>query len=136
MKNASGTPLLVQENQAIKRQKLDEGRSRQVTFTPVLLYQLDCDSVYPNSFPLCPLKKQILNPKPHALPHKSKLGHTSSSAAVKKEDRKVYVREPASPFVSMAEMMKRFQSSTRDLSLPHISNVKHLSPSGPLSSFS
>ncbi|CAN6572928.1 unnamed protein product [Malus baccata var. baccata] len=91
VKNASGTPLLVQENQAIKRQKLDEGRSR-----------------------------QILNPKPHALPHKSKLGHTRSSAAVKKEDRKVYVREPASPFVSMAEMMKRFQSSTRDLSLPHM----------------
>lgn len=30
---------------------------------------------------------------------------------------KVYVREPA-PFVSMAEMMKKFQSSTRDLSLP------------------
>ena len=38
---------------------------------------------------------------------------------------KVYVREPAAPFVSMAEMMKKFQSSTRDLSLPHsfLSNV-------------
>ncbi|KAM1717965.1 hypothetical protein ACFX11_025736 [Malus domestica] len=94
-KNATGTPNLGQENQAIKRQKLDEGRSR-----------------------------QILNPKPQAYPHKSKLGHVTSSAAVQKEDRKLYVREPAAPFVSTAEMMKRFQSSTRDLSLPHISHMK------------
>jgi len=42
---------------------------------------------------------------------------------------KVYVREtpttPASvPFISMAEMMKRFQSSTRDLALPSV--VSHV----------
>ncbi|KAL6218315.1 hypothetical protein ACLB2K_011529 [Fragaria x ananassa] len=60
MKNASGTSMLAQENQAIKWEKLDVGRSRQI-----------------------------------------------------------YVQEPAAPFVSMAEMMNRFQSSTRDLSLPH-----------------
>ncbi|BFG25229.1 hypothetical protein CerSpe_115020 [Prunus speciosa] len=97
-KNAIGTPNLAQENQAIKRQKLDGGRSR-----------------------------QILNPKPQTLHHKSKLGHTSgsfnlssSTATMRKEDRKVYVRESAAPFVSMAEMMKRFQSSTRDLSVQHV----------------
>lgn len=39
---------------------------------------------------------------------------------MQKEDRKVYVRESAAPFVSMAEMMKRFQSSTRDLSMQHV----------------
>lgn len=43
---------------------------------------------------------------------------------------KVYVREtpktPAAPFVSMAEMMKRFQSSTRDLSLH--STLSHVKP--------
>ncbi|PQM34759.1 protein TPX2 [Prunus yedoensis var. nudiflora] len=97
-KIAIGTPNLAQENQAIKRQKLDGGRSR-----------------------------QILNPKPQMLHHKSKLGHTSgsfnlssSTATMRKEDRKVYVRESAAPFVSMAEMMKRFQSSTRDLSMQHV----------------
>ncbi|KAF2283248.1 hypothetical protein GH714_043600 [Hevea brasiliensis] len=98
VKNASGTPNLAQENQAIKRQKLEGGRSR-----------------------------QILNVKPpQPLHHKSKLGlrsgHSISSVANKmqKEGRKVYVRESAAPtpFVSMAEMMKKFQSSTRDLSLP------------------
>ncbi|XP_027348192.1 protein TPX2 [Abrus precatorius] len=96
-KNIAGTPHLAQENQAIKRQKLEGGKTR-----------------------------QILNVKHQTLPHnKSKLGLTtgnvsSSTSKTYKEDRKVYVREtpttPASvPFVSMAEMMKRFQSSTRDL---------------------
>ncbi|XP_022738282.1 protein TPX2 [Durio zibethinus] len=97
------TPNLALENQAIKRQKLDGGRSR-----------------------------QILNVKSHNLPHKSKLGLTSgssnlcSSITSNKLERKVYVREQAAPFVSMAEMMKKFQSSTRDLSLPHssLSNTK------------
>lgn len=45
----------------------------------------------------------------------------------------MYVRESAAPFVSMAEMMNRFHSSTRDLSLPHVngslSHVKELVPS-------
>ncbi|XP_022764096.1 protein TPX2-like [Durio zibethinus] len=105
-KNGSaGTPNLSLENQAIKRQKLDGGRSR-----------------------------QILNIKPHNLPHKSKLGLTSGSSNLcsstaktfNKLERKVYVREPAAPFVSMAEMIKKFQSSTRDLSLPSssLSNMK------------
>ncbi|XWS68676.1 hypothetical protein CRYUN_Cryun04dG0111300 [Craigia yunnanensis] len=104
-KNGSaGTPNLALENQAIKRQKLDGGRSR-----------------------------QILNVKPNNFPHKSKLGLTNGSSNMcsstaktsNKLERKVYVREPA-PFVSMAEMMKKFQSSTRDLSLPHSfhSNMK------------
>ncbi|KAE8669712.1 Protein TPX2 [Hibiscus syriacus] len=91
------TPNLALESQAIKRQKLDSGRSR-----------------------------QILNVKPHNLPHKSKLvlssgsSNLSSSTAksYNKLDRKVYVREQATSFVSMAEMMNKFQSCTRDLSPP------------------
>ncbi|TKY66829.1 TPX2 protein [Spatholobus suberectus] len=100
---AGGTPHLAQENQAIKRQKLEGGKS-----------------------------KQILNVKHQTLPHdKSKLGLTvpSSTSKTHKEDRKVYVRETPTtpvPFVSMAEMMKRFQSSTRDLSLPSV--VSHTKP--------
>ncbi|KAI8551584.1 hypothetical protein RHMOL_Rhmol06G0197500 [Rhododendron molle] len=97
LKQNAATPNFGQENQAIKRQKLEGGRSR-----------------------------QILNIKPQILPHKSRPGLISSSsnlcpstAKTRKEDRKVYVREPAAPFVSMAEMMKKFQSNTRDVSLPH-----------------
>ncbi|CAI8617418.1 unnamed protein product [Vicia faba] len=96
------TPHFTQENQAIKRQKLEEGKTR-----------------------------QILNLKPLTLSHdKSKLGYSSSTAKTHKVDRKVYVREPKTappaPFVSMAEMMKRFESSTRDL-LPH-NNLSHSKP--------
>ncbi|GMN53839.1 hypothetical protein TIFTF001_022969 [Ficus carica] len=100
VKNTAGTCNLAQENQAIKRQKLEGGRSR-----------------------------QILSLKPQFLPHKTKMGLVTGSYNFcpttvdrsRKEDRKIYVREPpAAPFVSMAEMMKKFQSSTRDLSLPHV----------------
>ncbi|EEF44398.1 protein with unknown function [Ricinus communis] len=93
IKNTPGASILAQENQAIKRQKLEGGRSR-----------------------------EILNVKPpQPLHHKSKLGLVSGSSnssvanKMKKEERKVYVREQPAPFVSMAEMMKKFQSSTRDL---------------------
>ncbi|XP_021894246.1 protein TPX2 [Carica papaya] len=100
VKNTTGTPSVAQENQAIKRQKLEGGKSR-----------------------------QILNVKPHNFPHKTKSGLISSSSNLcpstahktEKENRKVYVREnaaPVVPFVSTAEMIKKFQSSTRDLSLP------------------
>lgn len=40
MKNATGTPNLAQENQAIKRQKLEGGRSREVTFTSVICVEV------------------------------------------------------------------------------------------------
>ncbi|CAN1351411.1 Protein TPX2 [Linum perenne] len=91
---------LAHENQAIKRQKLEDGKSR-----------------------------QILNVRPpQPLLHKSKLGistsnpHTQSAAnknKTQKDERKLYVREPATRahFMSTAEMMQKFQSGTRDLSL-------------------
>ncbi|XP_010475004.1 PREDICTED: protein TPX2-like [Camelina sativa] len=89
---------LIQENQAIKRQKLDDGKSR-----------------------------QILNPKPTTLLHKTREGLVNTGFNVcpsvtkhtPKENRKVYVREQIAPFVSTAELMKKFQTSTRGLSLPH-----------------
>ncbi|KAA8526353.1 hypothetical protein F0562_008444 [Nyssa sinensis] len=101
VKNNVGTPGFAQENQAIKRQKLEGGKSR-----------------------------QILNIKTQNLPHKSRTGLTSSSSNLgtstvktRKEERKVYVRDLAPPpFVSMAEMMKKFQSNTRGMSLPHMSS--------------
>lgn len=54
---------------------------------------------------------------------------------------KVYVRETPTisasvPFVSMAEMMKRFQSSTRDLALPSIVSHVWIQPSTSTKCFS
>ncbi|PHT97104.1 hypothetical protein BC332_33970 [Capsicum chinense] len=92
-KSVVGTYNLAQENQAIKRQKLEGGKSK------------------PN------------------LPYKAKVGVASSSstlfaltAEVHKQNRKMYAQEPVPPFVSIAEMMKKFQSSTREMSLPPMSN--------------
>ncbi|XP_021715975.1 protein TPX2-like [Chenopodium quinoa] len=98
LNSSVGTPNFVQENQAIKRQKLDDGKTR-----------------------------QILNIKPPNLLHKIRPGATTSysnlcsKAKPSKDDRKMYVRDPPLPpvpFVSTAELMKKFQSSTRDSSLP------------------
>ncbi|KAJ8527827.1 hypothetical protein K7X08_015278 [Anisodus acutangulus] len=89
MKSAVGTPNFAQENQAVKRQKLEEGKSR-----------------------------NILDIKPQHLPHKTRLGVVansssnlfSSAAKTRKDERKIYVRPLVSPFVSTAEMIKKFQS--------------------------
>ncbi|KAI8005925.1 Protein TPX2 [Camellia lanceoleosa] len=106
LKNTVATPNFVQENQPIKRQKLEGGNAR-----------------------------QILSIKTQILANKSRLGLIngsssnlcSSTAKICKEDRKVYVREPAVPFVSMAEMMKKFPSNTRDVhTIPHMNgSVSH-----------
>ncbi|KAE8662310.1 Detected protein of confused Function [Hibiscus syriacus] len=130
---SAGTSKLGLENQAVKRQKLDGGRSRQF-----------CNFVFSLS------ESRILNVKPHILPHKSKLGLTGGSSNLNSEaktfsksERKVYVREQAAPFISMAEMMNKFQSCTRDLSLPHssLSNINKqnhiiLAPTSPCFLFS
>ncbi|CAN1351403.1 Protein TPX2 [Linum perenne] len=82
---------LAHENQAIKRQKLEDGKSR-----------------------------QILNVRPpQPLLHKSKLGISTSNPHTQSAVFQLYVREPATRahFMSTAEMMQKFQSGTRDLSL-------------------
>ncbi|KAI3515470.1 hypothetical protein L1887_14366 [Cichorium endivia] len=94
-KIVGSTPNFTQENQAIKRQKLEGGKTR-----------------------------QILNIKTQILPHKERFSALNTknsnllSSTSRKEERKMYVREPTSaPFVSVAEMMRKFQSGTRDLNL-------------------
>ncbi|KAL3332992.1 hypothetical protein AABB24_033182 [Solanum stoloniferum] len=91
MKSAVRTPNFGQENQAIKRQKLESGKA-----------------------------KQILDVKPQYLPHKTKPGAIvstfSTATKTRKEDRKMYVRDPVPQFISTAEMMKKFQCSTRGTS--------------------
>ncbi|XP_076937041.1 protein TPX2-like [Bidens hawaiensis] len=91
---------LALENQAVKRQKLEGGKTR-----------------------------QILNIKTQILPHKPRPGVINATTPAAKttriEERKMYVREQAPvPFVSMAEMMRKFQSGTRasSSSLPHGDN--------------
>ncbi|KAK6157170.1 hypothetical protein DH2020_011418 [Rehmannia glutinosa] len=112
-KNIVGTPNFAQENPAIKRQKLEGGKSRQIL---------------------------TIN-KPSNLPHKTRTGiitnssnFCSSAAKTKtsKEDRKMYVREPAVPFVSTAEMMRKFQSGTREVSLPRGSSLSQSDAAGNL----
>ncbi|CAN1351409.1 Protein TPX2 [Linum perenne] len=74
------------------------------------------------------VKPSSVKKPPQPLLHKSKLGistsnpHTQSAAnknKTQKDERKLYVREPATRahFMSTAEMMQKFQSGTRDLSL-------------------
>lgn len=110
-----------------------------------------------SEFVLLLMLLQILNLKPHVLPHKPRPGLNDSSsnlcpstAKTRKEDRKVeenfssfgshfltvsppglmfyflffqmYVRESAAPYVSMAEMMKKFLSNTREMSLSRMSS--------------
>ncbi|XP_060187948.1 protein TPX2 [Lycium barbarum] len=104
MRSAVGTPNFGQENQAIKRQKLESGKA-----------------------------KQILDVKPPNLLHKTKPGVNgstfSSAAKTRKEDRKMYVREPVPQFISTAEMMKKFQCSTREMSLSCMSSsTSHRKP--------
>ncbi|XP_073121451.1 protein TPX2 [Henckelia pumila] len=109
-KNNVGTPNLAHEYPAIKKQKLEGGQSRQIL---------------------------TIN-KPANLPHKTRFGtvgsgsnlHPSNAAKTCKEDRRMYVRERAVPFVSMAEMMNKFQSSTRDITLPRSSSVSQSNATG------
>ncbi|KAL0307019.1 UNVERIFIED_CONTAM: protein TPX2 [Sesamum radiatum] len=109
VKSIVGTHNFAHENHAIKRQKLEGGKSRQI----------------------------LTVNKPLNLPHKTRTGVISSSsnfclstAKTRKEDRKMYVREPAAPFVSMAEMMRKFQSGTREVSLPRTSSLSQTDVSG------
>ncbi|CAL9777041.1 unnamed protein product [Musa acuminata subsp. burmannicoides] len=83
---------IAQENQAVKRQKLDDGRSR-----------------------------QIHNIKNRVLLHKPRLGLTGgtgmSTSAAKGCLEEKSSRKEISPFISAAEMINKFHSRTRDLDL-------------------
>ncbi|KAK4438720.1 protein TPX2 [Sesamum alatum] len=89
VKSIVGTPNFAHENHAIKRQKLEGGKSRQI----------------------------LTVNKPWNPPHKTRTGIISSSsnfcsstAKTCKEDRKNVCPKPAAPFVLWAEMMRKFQS--------------------------
>ncbi|XP_038987762.1 protein TPX2-like isoform X3 [Phoenix dactylifera] len=99
MKNAMATDI-AQENQAIKRQKLDDERCR-----------------------------QILNVKTRVLPHKSRPGLTGGTDIFSSGARGCHddssLRKEVTPFISTAELVKKFQSRTRDLDLSKNGSLSH-----------
>ncbi|XP_019701679.1 protein TPX2 [Elaeis guineensis] len=99
MKNAMSIDI-AQENQAIKRQKLDYGRCR-----------------------------QILNVKTRVLPHKSRPGLTGGTDIFSSGARGCHddssLRKEVTPFISTAELVKKFQSRTRDLDLSKNGSLSH-----------
>ncbi|XP_015694892.2 protein TPX2 isoform X2 [Oryza brachyantha] len=99
-KAATAANDIAQENQAVKRQKLDDGRTR-----------------------------QILNVKARTLPHKGRGGLAGSTemslSAMRKHRDDSYSLKEVAPYVSAAEMVKKFESGTRDLSIPHNRSVSH-----------
>lgn len=79
-----------QENQAIKRQKLDEERS-----------------------------KKIHNVKLQVLLHKSKPGLCGGNEFISDIKTHHEQRKEVEPYISTAEMVNKFQSRTREVELPH-----------------
>ncbi|KAK3125092.1 hypothetical protein QOZ80_7BG0599870 [Eleusine coracana subsp. coracana] len=77
------------ENQAVKRQKLDNGGVR-----------------------------QILNVKTRVLPHKGRAGLAGSIEMRRSHDSMHSTKEVA-PYISAAEIVKKFESGTRELGTPH-----------------
>ncbi|XP_066397779.1 protein TPX2-like isoform X2 [Miscanthus floridulus] len=88
-KAASAGAEIAQENQAVKRQKLDDGRAR-----------------------------QILNVKTKVLPHKGRADLAGSNEVRRSHEDMCSVKE-ATPYVSAAELVKKFESGTRKLSITH-----------------
>nr|CAD1840946.1 unnamed protein product [Ananas comosus var. bracteatus] len=90
------------ENQAIKRQKLDCGKVR-----------------------------QILDVKNRVLPHKSRPGligskNMLSSVSKGHKEFKTYdMKQEVTPFISAAEMVKKFESRTRELDLSQNRSLSH-----------
>lgn len=85
---------IAQENQAVKKQKLDGGRTR-----------------------------QILNVKTPMLPHKGKGGLAGSTevtlSTMRKHHDDAHSLKEGAPYISAAEMVKKFESGTRDLGSHH-----------------
>ncbi|KAL5196586.1 hypothetical protein ABZP36_000098 [Zizania latifolia] len=99
-KVATAANDIAQENQAVKRQKLDDGRTR-----------------------------QILNVKTRALPHKGRGGLAGSSemtlSAMRKHRDDSQSHKEVTPYISAAEMIKKFESGTRELGIPHNRSLSH-----------
>ncbi|KAJ1291031.1 hypothetical protein BS78_02G288300 [Paspalum vaginatum] len=94
-KAATAATEIAQENQAVKRQKLDDGRVR-----------------------------QILNVKTRVLPHKGRTDLTGSTEMRRSHQEAQSVKE-VTPYVSAAELVKKFESGTRKLSITCSKSLSH-----------
>ncbi|ONM57575.1 Protein TPX2 [Zea mays] len=88
-KAATAGAEIAQANQAVKRQKLDDGRAR-----------------------------QILNVKTKVLPHKRRTDLAVSNEVRRSREDMCSLKE-ATTYVSTAELVKKFESGTRKLSITH-----------------
>uniref|UniRef100_A0A0E0Q8S1 TPX2 C-terminal domain-containing protein n=1 Tax=Oryza rufipogon TaxID=4529 RepID=A0A0E0Q8S1_ORYRU len=100
-KAATAANEIAQENQAVKRQKLDDGRTR-----------------------------QILNVKTRTLPHKGRGGGLAGStemslSAMRKHRDDSHSLKEVTHYISAAEMVKKFESGTRELAIPHNRSLSH-----------
>jgi targeting protein for Xklp2 len=106
-KAATAANEIAQENQAVKRQKLDDGRTR-----------------------------QILNVKTRTLPHKGRGGGLAGStemslSAMRKHRDDSHSLKEVTHYISAAEMVKKFESGTRELAIPHNRSLSHVSTHVP-----
>ncbi|CAM0905987.1 unnamed protein product [Alopecurus aequalis] len=89
-----------QENQAVKKQKLDDGKTR-----------------------------QILNVKTRVLPHKGRgclAGSTEMTlSSMRKYHDDAHSLKEGTPYISAAEMVKKFESGTRDSGSCHSRSMTH-----------
>lgn len=161
VKSAIKAPNFAHENQAIKRQKLEDGKSRQVDFylsdrmCTCIIFHFLFDLAYrfhptcrflTSNLRLCCTKHELellAAVPPYSLRLQklikrierfaittflflhfgiySNFGCCESNITLF-STLKMYVREPIAPFVSTAEMLKKFQSSTREMSLSRMSS--------------
>ncbi|TKW34905.1 hypothetical protein SEVIR_2G337200v4 [Setaria viridis] len=94
-KAAAAAADIVQENQAVKRQKLDDGKAR-----------------------------QILNVKTRVLPHKGR-ADLAGTYEMRRAYEDVHSMKEVTPYVSTAELVKKFESGTRKLSISSSRSVSH-----------
>ncbi|WVZ66041.1 hypothetical protein U9M48_015318 [Paspalum notatum var. saurae] len=94
-KTATAAAEIAQENQAVKRQKLDDGRVR-----------------------------QILNVKTRVLPHKGRTDLTGS-IEMRRGHQQLHSAKEVTPYVSAAELVKKFESGTRKMSITCNKSLSH-----------
>uniref|UniRef100_A0A0A9DGC2 TPX2 central domain-containing protein n=1 Tax=Arundo donax TaxID=35708 RepID=A0A0A9DGC2_ARUDO len=96
---ATAATEIAHENQAVKRQKLDDGRTR-----------------------------QILDVKIRVLHHKGRgdlAGSTNTQSSTRSAHADAHSVKEVSSHVSAAELVKKFESGTRELGIPHNRSLSH-----------
>ncbi|XP_031498883.1 protein TPX2 [Nymphaea colorata] len=102
LKNSANIDIK-QENQAIKRQKLDGGRSRQILN----------------------VKERVLHHKSEAVASKEKAANGQATRTCREKRYELTVKKEINPFVSAAELVNKFHSRTRELEISQHRSLSH-----------